>query len=236
MTTVITPDLRRRDDGDTVGRLAGTLLSVTVAGMADTQRFRRGKSYATSGAVTRLEIRPGTLVGTVSGSAASPYHATIAVTVVERPPGMSARPDREHVKSLIPHAPAMVSTCTCPDASDPCKHVIATLLALAHEISNDSRLLIEWRCDPPGSAPRATIGSRASGTRHLHLVPSVAAAAQTNPFATEAWRAFEGADLPLADLGALPDEVLKIPDLQLDSVDLGQLLRSALAAIRDAHT
>ena len=124
MTTVITPQVRQRNDSDPVGKLAGTLLSVTVAGMADTQRFRRGKGYVTNGSVTRLEIRKGTLIGSVIGSRAEPYTATISVDIMPRPPGMTGAPERDHVKSLIPHAGEMVSTCTCPDWEDPCKHVV----------------------------------------------------------------------------------------------------------------
>ena len=38
------------------GKLASTLLSVTVAGMADPARFRRGKTYVAEHAVSRLEV------------------------------------------------------------------------------------------------------------------------------------------------------------------------------------
>ena len=48
------------------GRLANTLLSVAVAGIADPTRFRKGRQYATDGAVTRLEVDHGIVRGTAS--------------------------------------------------------------------------------------------------------------------------------------------------------------------------
>ena len=237
MTTVITPQLRHREDGDPVGRLAGTMLSVTVAGMADTQRFRRGKAYVTNGSVTRLEIRKGTLIGSVLGSRAEPYTSTISVDIMPRPSGLMTTPERDHVKSLIPHAGELVSTCTCPDWEDPCKHVVATLLALANEIAISPMLLVEWRCDIASSAQRATIGSRASGVRHLHSVPT--ADRPVNPFDSDAWRAFDGIGLPAVDLTAITQSIaarpLHLGPLVADSIDIAAVLRSAQASIRSHH-
>jgi hypothetical protein len=232
MTTVITPKRRHGDDGDPAGRLAGTLLSVTVATMADAPRFRRGKAYVASGAVERLEIRAGVLIGSVHGSRAEPYVATISVDVTVRPAGMLGRPEREHAKVLVPQLGEMVTTCTCPDWDDPCKHAIATLLAMANEIANDPALLVEWRCDPIGAPPRAKIGSRArkEPERHLRLVPTDGR--PTNPFDSDVWRDFEGVGLEPPDIATLPHEPLTIADLQLAPVDVGAVLRSALEAIR----
>ena len=60
-----------------VGKLASTLLSVTLAGMADPPRFRRGKSYVADRAVTRLEISTGVLRATVLGSRSDPYEVIV---------------------------------------------------------------------------------------------------------------------------------------------------------------
>ena len=48
-------------EGQPMGNLAHALLSVTVAGMADPARFRRGKAYAGDGSVSELEVEPGLL-------------------------------------------------------------------------------------------------------------------------------------------------------------------------------
>ena len=44
-----------------------SLAQMTVAGMADPARFRRGKAYVAEHSVSRLEISPGALAATVAG-------------------------------------------------------------------------------------------------------------------------------------------------------------------------
>ena len=60
MSIVITPGpTHLRPEPTPAGRLAASLLSVTVAGLADPQRFRRGKAYLADNAIARLELSGG---------------------------------------------------------------------------------------------------------------------------------------------------------------------------------
>ena len=73
MSIVITPGpAPLRSQPTQAGRLAASLLSVTVAGLADPQRFRRGKSYLIENAVSRLELSEGVLLATVVGGRPQP--------------------------------------------------------------------------------------------------------------------------------------------------------------------
>lgn len=153
------------------GKLANTLLSVAVAGLADPARFRRGKQYLADHAVTRLEITPGALQAVVSGSMATPYQVTVLVPLL--PPFDQATSDalRQQLTRLTPEPNELDARCTCRDPEAPCKHAVAALLALAAELVGQPKLLVQWRCDT-ADTPRAQIGSRASTRRHLRLVDS----------------------------------------------------------------
>ena len=122
-----------RGDPHPVGRLASTLLSVAVAGMADPPRFRRGKLYVAEGAVTRLEVSPGQLIASVVGSRDEPYQVLAAVEMVARPPG-PIEALRQQLTRLTPEGGDLIVSCTCPDWEDPCKHAVAGLLAFAAEL------------------------------------------------------------------------------------------------------
>lgn len=220
------------------GKLATTLLSVAVAGMAEPLRFRRGRTLLAERAVVRLEIAPGRLSGTVMGSRADPYQIEVRVALTARPAAMGSTPERADVMRLVPEAEQLDSFCSCPDDGDPCKHVVATLLCFADELTLRPDLLAHWRCGAAPARARATIGGRARAERHLRLV---APPPPPSPFATEAWRIFEGGDLPpvpnAAELLDLLDESasIRVPSLFVDRVDVGGTVRSALQAIAATH-
>ena len=126
MSIVITPGpTHLRPEPAPAGRLAASLLSVTVAGLADPQRFRRGKAYLADNAIARLELSEGVLLATVVGGRPDPYHVTVTVETVSRPEDLGQVPERAHVARLIPRADELLFSCTCPDWDDPCKHGVA---------------------------------------------------------------------------------------------------------------
>jgi SWIM zinc finger len=223
-------------DPHPVGRLASTLLSVAVAGMADPPRFRRGKLYVSEGAVTRLELSPGQLIGTVVGSRDEPYQVVAAVGMVPRPPG-PIESLRTQLTRLTPEAGELMVSCTCPDWDDPCKHAVAALLAFAAELVARPELLLEWRCaeeDGDGRAPggRAAVGSRAlrGSERHLRLAHSRSAEpepAPNDPWSTDEWRTFLGT-LPLPATPPVEREQVKVRRSMLGTIDLGSWVQSAL--------
>lgn len=226
MSIVITPGpAHLRREATPSGRLAASLLSVTVAGLADPQRFRRGKGYLADNAVSRLDLSAGVLLATVVGSRAEPYHVTVTVEMVERPDDLGQTLDRAHVARLIPRGEELLFSCTCPDWEDPCKHGVAALLALAAELGPRPELLVTWRCgdiDGDGRA-RPKVGSRARADRHLRLVPP---APPPSPFETPEWHEFAGDDLTIPRCDA-PTTPLVLPTLVLDRTDVADIIRSA---------
>ncbi|MFZ4719881.1 MAG: SWIM zinc finger family protein [Ilumatobacteraceae bacterium] len=215
------------------GKLASTLLSVQVAGIADPGRFRRGKRYVTEHAVHRLEIEPGTLTATVSGSEPRPYRVVVSCNLIPAPESTAADALRLQLARLTPDASDMFASCTCMDDDDFCKHVVAALLALSGELVNRPELLVQWRCAPAGEAVRTKVGSRArpAGERHLRLAPPLAErAAETSPWETQEWRSFLGA-MPPAPPEA-PAAPVSIGRAMVGAIDLATIVRDALATLR----
>ncbi|MEX0848455.1 MAG: SWIM zinc finger family protein [Ilumatobacteraceae bacterium] len=219
-------------DASAVGKLAGTLLSVAVAGMAEATRFRKGRAYAADRSVSRIDVEPGRLRATVAGSRADPYRVTVEVPIVER--GGGAAVDRAEVMLLTPDADDLDIVCTCPDAGNaPCKHAVAALLVFSNELGPRPELLLEWRTAGADAAPRVGVGARARRERHLRLAPAPPPPA---PYRTPAWQAFEGTGLP--PVPHLPEHLAdtphRVPAAVVDRVDVAEVVRSAIDALRSA--
>ncbi|MGZ4702806.1 MAG: SWIM zinc finger family protein [Ilumatobacteraceae bacterium] len=228
MSIVITPATSRlRSEPTPAGRLAASLLSVTVAGLADPQRFRRGKAYLVDHAVTLLEISEGLLSATVVGGRPEPYHVTITVETMPRPDDLGQVPERTHVARLIPRGEELLCTCTCPDWDDPCKHGVAALLALAAEFGSRPELLVAWRCGEGDGRPQTRVGSRARTDRHLRLVPPTP---PQSPFDTPEWHEFVGDQLAIPNCDVTRDP-LTVPPMHLDRTDVSEMIRSAWQAL-----
>jgi hypothetical protein len=235
MSIVVIPG-QFRGEPHPAGKLASTVLSVTVAGMADPSRFRRGKSYVLDGAVTRLEVEPGTLQATVVGSRDQPYHVVAAVQLVDRAMPGTAEALRAQITRLTPEAGEVVASCTCPDWEDPCKHAVAALLAFANELVARPELLVLWRCQPADGEPlpRQRVGARARPSeRHLRIAPPPQvrepAPEPANPWVTPEWVAFLGKTPP--SLPEVPREPVGIGRAMLGTIDLSGLVRGALDAM-----
>jgi len=232
MSIVLVPG-QFRGDPHPVGKLASTLLSVAVAGMADPARFRRGKTYVANGSVTKLQVSPGELIATVMGSRDTPYQVVAALKPIPRPELAGADALRSQINRLTPEAGEMMVSCTCPDWDDPCKHAIAGLLAFAAELVSRPELLLEWRCEPAdGDGPsRARVGSRARASeRHLRLAPSpterVRAPEPPSPWENEEWLHFLGTPPPVAP--HVPRQAAVVRRAMLGTIDLGAWVKSAL--------
>jgi hypothetical protein len=219
------------------GKLASTLLSVAVAGMADPARFRRGKTYVAEHAVSRLEITPGQLVATVTGSRDQPYQVFVTVQQIPR---VDSSPEalRTQLTRLTPEAGEMMVSCTCPDFDDPCKHAVAAILAFANELVARPELLVQWRCvatDEPAS--RAQVGARArTSERHLRLAPPLPperAKVDVAPWESPVWKTFLGTVPPEAP--DIPGEPVKVGRAMLGTIDLAAVVRSAIHSLTSDH-
>ena len=127
------------------------MLRALAAELADPGRFTRAKAYARDGAIVDIEIEPGVVRAEVQGSRYDPYLTELHVSAAD-----DARGARDLV-ALVPDRNEIAAACTCPDAAPSggasCKHVLATLLVLADELTIEPDLLTRWRSG--GTAARA---------------------------------------------------------------------------------
>jgi len=134
-------------------------------------RLTRGRSYARKGQVTQIAIEPGGVRAQVQGSRPKPYDVTIRLRQLEaaewRAFGSAVADDvrlcaallagemPEDIErafaaagtSLFPtSAKEMKTACSCPDWSNPCKHVAAVFYLIGEEFDRDPFLLFVLRC------------------------------------------------------------------------------------------
>lgn len=133
-------------------------------------RFARGRSYARSGHVWRLAVRPGFITAEVAGSSSYFYNTEVAVPVLPDAVWDEAivQLSREALTvskllagempseledillnaggSLFPEgAWDFASSCTCPDMMDPCKHVAAVCYEFGAKLDQQPNLLLVLR-------------------------------------------------------------------------------------------
>lgn len=133
-------------------------------------RLARGRSYARRGQVLHLEIAKRRVSATVQGSRPRPYTVTIElgripvaqwrkvskamaakVAVAARLmagelPSEAEQCFAETGVALFPAtAGDLITSCSCPDFSNPCKHIAAVYYLLAEEFDRDPFLLFRLR-------------------------------------------------------------------------------------------
>lgn len=211
------------------GRLPATMMKVLAAELSDPSRLRRGKQYARDGSVLDIEIERGVVTCEVQGSRATPYIASIEVTMGD---GMPLRRD---VRTI----------CSCPDDDNwdgyACKHVIAAMFTFSDELLLEPELLDVWRgrTDQPGPQQADPDDENEddppSGTRshrHLRLVgraePPPDEPSPTplvDPLLAELSRPAGVALPPVPDLARADHELPRDPQLSA-------VLREAIGALR----
>ncbi|MDE2785211.1 MAG: SWIM zinc finger family protein [Chloroflexota bacterium] len=133
-------------------------------------RLSRGRSYARRGQVLSVDVEQGVVNALVQGSRKTPYRVTIEVDTISagdwealreefaQQPIIAASlisgrmPDniedafRVRGLSMFPDSEDDLETdCTCPDWSNPCKHVAAVYLLLGEEFDRDPFLIFRLR-------------------------------------------------------------------------------------------
>ncbi len=133
-------------------------------------RLSRGRAYARKGQVTELEITPGRVRAKVQGTQARPYRITLKMqpfspeqwrTIIEQlvqQPIYAAQllgnempQDIEKVfaKTGLPlfprHRHDLETECSCPDWSNPCKHIAAVYYLMAEAFDRDPFVLFALR-------------------------------------------------------------------------------------------
>jgi uncharacterized Zn finger protein len=133
-------------------------------------RLSRGRSYARKGQVLDIQIEPGTVTAKVQGSAPRPYNVRIQVKPLasaeweavarviasqaifaakllngEMPQDIESA-FAEAGTSLFPQKLSDLKTsCSCPDWSNPCKHIAAVYYLIGEEFDRDPFLLFKLR-------------------------------------------------------------------------------------------
>jgi uncharacterized Zn finger protein len=133
-------------------------------------RLARGRTYARSGQVLSIDVKPGLVTASVQGSRATPYDVEIGVTL------LTAAQWQRVIESLsrqalfvakllageMPHNVEDVFTgsklslfpekkgdlhtdCSCPDEANPCKHIAAVYYLLGEEFDRDPFLIFRLR-------------------------------------------------------------------------------------------
>ena len=133
-------------------------------------RLGRGRSYARRGQVTAIEVGEGAVTAEVQGSRPKPYNVTIQVATLSEPDwaklaetlgkqalfaakllaGEMPENIEEAFKaaglSLFPgKSKDLVTDCSCPDWSNPCKHIAAVYYLLGEEFDRDPFLIFKLR-------------------------------------------------------------------------------------------
>jgi uncharacterized Zn finger protein len=189
-------------------------------------RLERGRTYARKGQVMELTIEAGSVQALVQGSRPAPYAVTIGVKPI--PAKETARvaaelakspyflgklltrempPDIERVfeasrLSLFPaRASELHTECSCPDWSNPCKHIAAVYYLLGEEFDRDPFLIFRLR----GIDVEALTGPNESV-----IEPAAIEARAETPF----WE------------GSRPEVDLTLPEKALDSAALLRRLGS----------
>jgi uncharacterized Zn finger protein len=133
-------------------------------------RLGRGRSYARNGQVLAIDVGEGTVKAKVQGSRPKPYEVSIQVRVLEpeqwdhlvrtlsgqalfvakllagEMPQDIEQVFTEAGLSLFPKKRDDLNTdCSCPDWSNPCKHVAAVYYLLGEEFDRDPFLLFRLR-------------------------------------------------------------------------------------------
>jgi uncharacterized Zn finger protein len=133
-------------------------------------RLGRGRNYARDGQVLSIDIEKGRVRAKVQGSRPEPYTVTIELKVLskaewarvraalasqavytakllagEMPEGLDRVFGDARVRLFPGSSKDLVTDCTCPDWSNPCKHIAAVYYLLAEEFDRDPFLLLRLR-------------------------------------------------------------------------------------------
>lgn len=195
-------------------------------------RLGRGRSYARRGQVISINIDGGVVSARVQGSRRTPYKVTIKVKTLSDADGkklgralasqalfaakLLANEMPQDIEtvfqasnlSLFPEEAGDLKTeCSCPDWSNPCKHVAAVYYLLGEEFDRDPFLIFKLRgldreklveligADVSSPSVSAGLSSR-RGVQVSDAEPNNSSDLQAEPISTEITAFWHGDDLP----------------------------------------
>ena len=201
-------------------------------------RLARGRRYARQGQVLSIAIESGSVRASVQGSRPKPYDVTVRVRTIDDA-GWSKLIDalgrqawyvakllagelpqdieplfEEVGLSLFPAKRGDLATeCSCPDASNPCKHIAAVYYLLGEEFDRDPFLIFTLR-GLPRDALMARLGSAGAGVREN---AETHARKPVEPLSAQLGLYWHGA-------GGLPDDPFGIVEVPRDAAVLPRRL------------
>lgn len=138
--------------------------------LVDASRLSRGRSYARSGQVLNIDIQPGRIEARVQGSRPQPYRVKIEIKPLsekdwQRVAAAMAEQAIFAAKLLSGEMPQNIeeafaaagvnlfpassgdlkTDCSCPDWSNPCKHIAAVYYLLGEQFDGDPFLIFRLR-------------------------------------------------------------------------------------------
>jgi uncharacterized Zn finger protein len=254
---------RRGAIGDTwwSRRFIGILEGFELGG-----RLARGRNYARRGQVLELTVEPGRIRARVQGSRPTPYAVSIRLRALrekdwarveaalasraaflakllagEMPTDIEAAFADCRLSLFPATAGDLVTRCTCPDSSNPCKHIAATYYLLAEAFDDDPFLILAWRGRNRDQLLARLLGpgpgSPRSEDEEVWIVPAVPV-----PDLADCLDSFydNPGSLPQpipAQAGSHPDAILlelEDPPVDIRGHSLSELLRPAYPAMSDA--
>lgn len=229
-------------------------------------RLARGRSYARKGQVMNLGIQTGVISARVQGSRPKPYQVTIKLAPLsagdwdkviramaaqaifaarllagEMPQNIEEAFQEAHVSLFPSRGRDLETDCSCPDWSNPCKHVAAVYYLLAEEFDQDPFMIFRLRGKEKDELIAALRQLRTGGEE----VPNVAGVALSDSIGGEEppppledclehfWIAGEGLASFQPDMAPppVPEAVLK----RLGPPPLGKNAEGALEALSRAY-
>ncbi len=184
-------------------------------------RLARGRSYARKGQVMDIGVKAGQVTAKVQGSMPAPYAVKIVIPVIsagewvklvaelntqavfaakllagEMPQDIETAFTAAGV-SLFPKALKDIDTdCSCPDWSNPCKHIAAVYYLLGEEFDRDPFLLFRLR-----GMDRDALGRRLSVSTATPAKETPPEPTPPEPLPTDAGMFWASAQLPPGWLG-----------------------------------
>ena len=155
--------------------------------LLDPGRLSRGRSYARSGQVLNLDIKPGRVDSRVQGSRATPYNVRIEIEPLtdeawdkvvnamaaqaifaakllagEMPQNIEEAFSTAKVSLFPSKRRDLVTECSCPDWANPCKHIAAVYYLLGEQFDCDPFLLFRLRGREKGEITTALRARRSA--------------------------------------------------------------------------
>jgi uncharacterized Zn finger protein len=196
-------------------------------------RLQRGRSYARGGQVLLIDVARGKVTAKVQGSRPKPYDVTIQVKVLTdadwkklasalakqalfaakllagEMPQEIEQTFKDAGRSLFPAKLGDLKTsCSCPDDSNPCKHIAAVYYLLGEEFDRDPFLIFKVR-----GLSREELTGQLGKAAPAASAPTKEAPAAPEPLPADAAGFWKDAELPADLLGevAIPPVAAALP-------------------------